>query len=222
MSQCFINSELVFSLQVKIMDIETKKQELCSLMKELYAEKILTDIGGNVSFKDPERKSFWISPSRIRKNTVQPGQLVEISLETGDILSNKAGLKPSVEWPMHQTIYKENKATMILHTHAPYATAYSVLEQPPTIPKLTLELTLLVPEIIVVPYAPSGTYELGSKVSTYLEKRSIVILKNHGTVAISMTESFDEPAFATRALEEYLRMYTLAKHMGRELTPFPM
>lgn len=203
------------------MSIEAKKLELCELMKELYNEKILTDIGGNVSFKDAERNSFWITPSRIRKNTVQPKQLLEIAIATGEVLTNKPGLKPSVEWPMHLTIYREQKANMILHTHAPYATAYSLLEHPPDLPKLTLELTILVPQIVVVPYAPSGTYELGSKVSEYLEKNSIVILKNHGTVAVSQTQDFTEPTFTTRALEEYLRLYTLAKTMGNEITPFP-
>lgn len=205
---------------VLFMNIETKKLELCELMKELYNEKILTDIGGNLSFKDPEKNSFWITPSRIRKNTIQPNQLLELDIEKGTILTNTKELKPSVEWPMHLTIYKEKKAKMILHTHAPYATAYSLLKKPPKLPKLTLELSLLVPQIVVVPYAPSGTYELGTKVSEYMEKASIVILKNHGTVAISETEDFNEPTFATRALEEYLRLYTLAKSMGNEITPF--
>ena len=203
------------------MDLELKKLELCELMKELYNEKILTDIGGNVSFRDPDKNSFWISPSRIRKNTVQPDQLVEISIETKEILFNKKNLKPSVEWPMHLTIYKQKGSSMILHTHAPYATAYSLLEDPPSIPQLTLELHILVPEIVVVPYAPSGTYELGEKVSEYLEDVDIVILKNHGTVAIGQEDSFDEAAIKTRALEEYLRLFTLAKQMGAEITAFP-
>ena len=202
------------------MNIELKKSELCVLMKDLYQEKLLTDIGGNVSFKDPEKNSFWISPSRIRKNTVKPDQLVEISIETGEILTNPSHLKPSVEWPMHLTLFKNKNAFMILHTHAPYATAYSLLENPPVVPKLTLELQLLIPKIVVVPYAPSGTYELGDKVSSYLEEVEIVILKNHGTVAIAKEETFEEPAIKTRALEEYLRLYTLAKQMGQNLTPF--
>lgn len=203
------------------LDVALKKEAICTLMKELYNEKLLTDIGGNLSFKDSNHNSFWISPSRIRKNTVKPEQLIELSLETGEIVNNEAHLKPSVEWPMHVTIYKETKAQMIVHTHAPYATAYSLLEKPPTIPKLTLELNLLVPQIVVVPYAPSGTIELGEKVSSYLQTNTIVILKNHGTVAISQTEDFDEPTFTTRALEEYLRLYTLAKLMGNEITSFP-
>lgn len=210
-----------FSLHVINMDIETKKNVLCQLMRECYNDNLLTDIGGNVSFKDPEKSSFWISPSRIRKNTVQPDQLVEISIESGKILTNKQNLKPSVEWPMHLTLYKQKETKMILHTHAPFATAYSLLEHPPTIPKITLELTILIPKIVVVPYAPSGTYELGEKVSKYLQDTDIVILKNHGTVAITTQDNFEETAILTRALEEYLRLYTLAKQMGSELTPFP-
>lgn len=203
------------------MDVEQKKQELSNLMKECYNDKLLTDIGGNVSFKDPEKNSFWISPSRIRKNTVQPDQLVEISVETGKVLTNKQNLKPSVEWPMHLTLYKQKETNMILHTHAPYATAYSLLEEPPILPKITLELSILIPKLVVVPYAPSGTYELGEKVSEYLRDTDIVILKNHGTVAITTQENFEETAILTRAIEEYLRLYTLAKQMGTEITPFP-
>lgn len=204
------------------MSLEDKKRALCQLMKELYAEKILTDIGGNVSFKDPVTNSFWISPSGIKKDTVQPEQLFQLSLETGELLTKTEHLKPSVEWPMHLTIYQEQPSiTMILHTHAPYATAYSILENPPVIPQLTLELHILVPEILVVPYKPSGTKELGVAVGSYLEKSDIVILKNHGTVAITTKDDFVDTAIKTRALEEYLRMYSLAKMMGTEITPFP-
>lgn len=204
------------------MDVEQKKVALCQVMKELYAEKILTDIGGNVSFKDPATNSLWISPSGIKKDTVQPEQLFQLSLENGELLTKTEGLKPSVEWPMHLTIYQEQPAvTMILHTHAPYATAYSILEKPPVIPQLTLELHLLVPAIVVVPYKPSGTKELGVAVGSYLEKSDIVILKNHGTVAITTKDDFVDTAIKTRALEEYLRMYSLAKMMGTEITPFP-
>ena len=204
------------------MQIKIKKTKLCKLMKEMYNENILTDIGGNISFKDEKHGTFWISPSRIRKNTVTPKQLVEVSLETGEVLTNTEHLRPSVEWPMHLTIYQQHPATnMILHTHAPYATAYSILEDPPEIPPLTLELSILVPKIVVVPYKPSGTKELGTAVSTYLNTSEIVILKNHGTVAITETDEFVDTAVKTRALEEYLRLFSLAKQLGTNITPYP-
>ena len=204
------------------MQIKIKKTELCKLMKEMYNEKLLTDIGGNVSFKDENNGTFWISPSRIRKNTVKPNQLIEISLKTGEIVTNTENLKPSVEWPMHLTVYQQHPTTkMILHTHAPYATAYSILEELPEIPPLTLELSILVPKIVVVPFKPSGTKELGISVSTYLDTSEIVILKNHGTVAITETDKFVDTAIKTRALEEYLRLFSLAKQLGTNITPYP-
>ena len=207
---------------MNILNVESKKVALCESMKELYTEKILTDIGGNLSFKDEQTNSFWISPSRIRKNTVKPNQLLEVSLDSGEVLTNTEHLKPSVEWPMHLAIYTHKPAiTQITHTHAPYATAYSILEHPPVVPQITLEITILVPELLVVPYQPSGSKELGSAVSTYLEKSDIVILKNHGTVAVTTADDFVDTAIKTRALEEYLRLYSLAKQMGTEITPFP-
>ena len=202
------------------MDLAEKKIQVCDYMRELYSEKFFTDIGGNISIRD--QNSFWITPTRIRKNTVTPDQLIEISMENGEILKNLHNLKPSVEWPMHFMIYKQKPVTVILHTHAPYSTAYSVLEKPTQIPHLTAELKILVPKIVVIPYAPSGSYELGEKISEGLTESEVVILKNHGTVSVSYKENDEmvDAIIKTRALEEYFKIFAIAKQMGNEITPF--
>jgi len=197
------------------------KVQLCQTMKELYAEKILTDIGGNLSFRSVEDDQyFWITPSGMKKNIVEPEHLIKMSME-GEVVNDNADRTPSVEWPMHMRIFQEDDDfKMIIHSHAPLATALSVLKNPPEIPILTAELGFLVPEIVIVPYKRSGSSELGEVVAEALWDSSVLILENHGVISVS-EESFQNAAIKTRALEEYLQLYLDAKRFGNNLRPFP-
>ncbi len=196
------------------------KVELCQTMKELYAERILTDIGGNLSFRsEDDGQFFWITPSGLKKDLVEPKHLIQMSLE-GEVVDEDTEMSPSVEWPMHLRIFQEDEDfKAIIHSHAPLATALSILKNPPEIPPLTAELGFLVPEIVIVPYEQSGSEELGEAVADRLWDSSVVILENHGTLAVG--ETFREAAIKTRALEEYLRLYLNAKRFGGELRKFP-
>lgn len=199
--------------------LQELKADLCRNMKELYAEKILTDIGGNLSIRSPDDDTIWISPSGMKKDLVEPEHLVQVSMD-GDFLTDITGRGPSIEYPMHLAIYKEDEDfNAIVHSHPPLATALSVLKTPPEIPLLTTELTMLVPEIVIVPYQRSGSKELADAAAEALFDCDIVILENHGV--ISATETIQKAAVKTRALEEYLRLYLNAKKFGGELREFP-
>jgi L-fuculose-phosphate aldolase len=190
-------------------------------MKELYAEKILTDIGGNLSARSVENSQFfWITPSGMKKDLVEPENLIRMSLE-GKIIDERDDKVPSVEWPMHLRIYQEDEDfKFIIHSHAPLATALSIIKNPPKIPTLTAELGFLVPELIILPYKQSGSSELGDTVAEALWDSNVLILENHGVIAVS-EESFQNAVIKTRALEEFLQLYLDAKRFGDELRPFP-
>jgi ribulose-5-phosphate 4-epimerase/fuculose-1-phosphate aldolase len=193
------------------------------MMKELYSEKILTDIGGNLSFRSVDDENyFWISPSGVKKDTVEPDMLIKISMDgEGQENTKYPDLVPSVEFPMHNRIYEEDDDfKFIIHSHAPLATAVSILKDPPKFPLLTAELSYLVPEIIIVPYKRSGTKELGEAVAEALWDSNVVILENHGVVAVS-EKSFENAAIKTRALEEYLTLYLNANRFKSGIRPFP-
>ena len=200
---------------------ENSKAVLCQTMKELYRERILTDIGGNLSFRAEEaEQQFWITPSGIKKDLVEPSDLVKLSATNGEVLEAIPDRNPSVEWPMHQAILNEDEDfRFIIHAHPPFATALSVAKSPPTFPQLTAELAYLVPEIIIVPYQKSGSSELGDAVADALWDCNIVIIENHGIVSMS-EDSFAQAAMRIRALEEYLQLYLTAKRFG-DLREFP-
>ncbi|PWI47802.1 hypothetical protein CEE45_09835 [Candidatus Heimdallarchaeota archaeon B3_Heim] len=191
-------------------------------MKELYLEKILTDIGGNLSFRSIEdpKKYFWITPSGMKKDLVEPEHLIKMTMD-GEEVDSDSELSPSVEWPIHLRIYQEDEDfQFVVHSHAPLATAFSILAEPPKIPPLTAELGFLVPEIIIVPYQQSGSTELGEAVAELLWDSQTLILENHGVVAVS-EDSFQNAAIKTRALEEYLQLYLNIKKFGEIIRPFP-
>ncbi len=199
-----------------------RKVSLCHTMKELYQEKILTDIGGNLSFRSIEdpKKYFWITPSGMKKDLVEPEHLIKITMD-GEEVDSDNELSPSVEWPIHLRIYQEDDDfQFVVHSHAPLATAFSILAEPPKIPPLTAELGFLVPEIIIVPYQQSGSTELGDAVAELLWDSQTLILENHGVVAVS-EDSFQNAAIKTRALEEYLQLYLNIKKFGEKIRPFP-
>lgn len=203
------------------MDDQLLKRELCETMKQLYSEKILTDIGGNLSFRSVENpETFWITPSGLKKDLVEPKDLIHMTFE-GEAVEEHSIHSPSVEWPMHLRIYQEDEDfKCIIHSHAPLATAVSILEDPPKFHPFTAELAFLVPEIIIVPYERSGSKELGEAVATALWDSQILILQNHGVISIS-EESFQRAAIKTRALEEYLQLYLNAKQFQGKLRCFP-
>lgn len=203
-----------------ILNDQDLKVQLCQTMKELYTEKILTDIGGNLSFRSVDDNNyFWITPSGMKKDLVEPEHLIKMSMDA-KIVTESGDETPSVEWPMHKRIFIEDEDfNMIIHSHPPLATALSILKNPPEIPTLTAELSFLVPEIIIVPYKRSGSNELGEIVAEALWNSSILILENHGLISVS-ENSFQDAAIKTRALEEYLQLYLNSKRFGDEIGPF--
>ncbi|MHA2364550.1 MAG: class II aldolase/adducin family protein [Candidatus Hodarchaeales archaeon] len=200
--------------------LEELKADLCQVMRILYTEKILTDIGGNLSIRDPEDEdNIWITPSGIQKDQVQPKHLIKMSIIDGEVIHNPTDSGPSIESPMHIAIFEDDdNVEAVIHSHAPYTTSYSLLKDPPNIPRITHELSLLIPEIIVVPYAKSGSKELGTIVAENLDY-GIVILENHGAVAAAETMQYC--VHKTRALEELLRLYLIARQFGGDIRPFP-
>jgi len=197
------------------------KIQLCQIMKELYSDKILTDIGGNLSFKSIEKgQYFWITPSGMKKDLVEPEHLIKMSMD-GKVVDESGNGDPSVEWPMHMRIFAEDEDfKMIIHSHPPLATAFSILKEPPEIPILTAELGFLVPEIIIVPYKQSGSTELGEAVAEALWDSNVLLLENHGVISVS-EDSFQNAAIKTRALEEYFQLYLNSRRFGGEIRPFP-
>jgi ribulose-5-phosphate 4-epimerase/fuculose-1-phosphate aldolase len=117
-------------------------ETICETLVEAYRRNWITSRDGNVSIRHHDRDHFYITPSGVRKQTLQPDQFKKIGilkqpvnrnvsmynhsiLDYTDISSN---LKPSGELPLHFGLQKEmgqhrNDVRVVVHLHPTYCVA---------------------------------------------------------------------------------------------------
>ena len=147
---------------------------LVRCVKDLYRMGLTSSVSGNHSIRIPGTKSMWITPSGIPRHNLQEEDLVRVHLETGRMIpaggnSSDRGLKPSIEWRMHTSIYnKLLNVNAVVHTHSPYtlAIAISVNEFQPVIE----EAKIVVGNPLIIPNKPSGSTELADAVSALISR----------------------------------------------------
>ena len=82
-------------------------ETICDTLVEAYRRNWITSRDGNVSIRHHDRDHFYITPSGVRKQTMQPDQFKKIRI-VGSMLWEEqpytdisANLKPSGELPLH-------------------------------------------------------------------------------------------------------------------------
>jgi L-fuculose-phosphate aldolase len=108
-------------------------ETICDILVDAYKRNWITSRDGNVSIRHHDRNYFYITPSGVRKQTLQPDQFKKIKiLEQGweelpytDISKN---LKPSGEIPMHFGLQKmlgqhNHDVRVVVHIHPTYIVA---------------------------------------------------------------------------------------------------
>jgi L-fuculose-phosphate aldolase len=118
-------------------------ETICEVMLDAYKRNWITSRDGNVSIRHHDRDHFYITPSGVRKQTLQPDQFKKIKLinqinpvppflTTGwqeeyytDISTN---LRPSGELPLHFGLQKmmgqhSNDVRVVVHVHPTYCIA---------------------------------------------------------------------------------------------------
>ena len=107
----------------------------CKLMVEAYEKGLMTSRDGNVSLRNKDQNFFWLSPTNIRKHTLQPDQFKKLGLGLTDdkkpidlpYTDISKFLKPSGEFPIHYLLQKnlpKNAETrVVMHVHSTYTVA---------------------------------------------------------------------------------------------------
>lgn len=113
-------------------------ETICDIMIEAYRRNWITSRDGNVSIRHHDRDHFYITPSGIRKQTLQPDQFKKIGITARpdqaiswvelpytDISSR---LKPSGEIPLHFGLQRRlgqhsNDVRVVVHVHPTYCVA---------------------------------------------------------------------------------------------------
>ncbi len=155
-----------------------------------------------------------ITPSGIAADRLSSESIAAMPVNAGgDSCSWEGPHAPSSEWRMHRDILLARPDVQaIVHTHAPHATALSMLREPIRAAHYMIA-AFGGPLVHCTPYAPFGTQALSDLAIEGLGERHAVLLGNHGMLVTGA----DLPKAMWRAseLEGLARLYLLALSAGR-------
>ena len=185
-------------------------ETICDVLVDAYRRNWITSRDGNVSIRHHDRDHFYITPSGVRKQTLQPDQFKKISIFPEGHLSSagkpwtelyytdiSANLKPSGEIPLHFGLQRRmgqhsRDVRVVVHVHPTYCVAamHAGIDLSTIcgdFPELS-RYTRVAPN---VPDVPPISQELADRCHESLQLDSdgniaydIVGIKGHGVVAI--------------------------------------
>jgi len=118
-------------------------ETICDTLVEAYKRNWITSRDGNVSIRHHDRDHFYITPSGVRKQTLQPDQFKKIKLieqinpappfltkswQEEFYTDISANLKPSGEIPLHFGLQQamgqhSNEVRVVMHVHPTHCIA---------------------------------------------------------------------------------------------------
>ena len=108
-------------------------ETICETLIESYRRNWITSRDGNVSIRHHDRDHFYITPSGVRKQTLQPDQFKKISIhgllwQEEYYTDISANLKPSGELPLHFGLQRQmgqhaTDVRVVMHLHPTYCVA---------------------------------------------------------------------------------------------------
>lgn len=103
-------------------------ETLCDIFSEAYKRNWITARDGNASIRWRDRDHMHITPSGIRKQTLQPEMFIKWDLAAQCAMRYtdiSASLRPSGELPLHYELQKkiDTEVRVVLHMHPTYTVA---------------------------------------------------------------------------------------------------
>lgn len=172
-------------------------ETICELFQEAYKRNWITARDGNASIRWHDRDHWFITPSGVRKQTLQPEMFKKCNLagETLDYTAISRDLQPSGELPMHRGLQNriDTEVRVVLHFHPTYTVAAMLagIQLPDLLqefPELS-RYTRVAPNVPLIPpvtteLAQACVQNLGVDAHTGQVKYHIVGMDRHGVVAV--------------------------------------
>jgi autoinducer 2 (AI-2) kinase len=192
------------------------RDEMCSVIEELYRFGLITATGGNVSARtsdDPGQA--WITPKGLFKGDLSREVMVRIDADGQPVAEGPRA--PSSEALIHTAILRARPDVQaVVHCHAPKATTL-VNADLPFLPISTESAFLS--RIGRVPFLNPGTPALAEALVAALGQGWAVLMQNHGLIvaARSLRRASDITQIVERTCEIILGCYAV----GREPPVLP-
>jgi L-fuculose-phosphate aldolase len=195
---------------VKFEISENFKKLIVNTGRKLYKQNLTIGTWGNISVLDPDTDLVYIKPSGMNYN--------EIDLEDIMVIDKKGKIvegfrKPSIEMPMHLSIYNARKdVKAIVHYHPIYSSVLAVTGF--SLPGICEDFVQIVGEkVLCAKYALPGSEELAKNAVVSLGNRNAVFLLNHGTLCVG--RDIKEAMKVCYVVEKTAHIYILSKNLGK-------
>ena len=195
---------------MKLKISEDFKKLIVDTGRELYKQNLTIGTWGNISVLDPETGLVYIKPSGMDYN--------EINLEDVIVVDKKGKTiegfrKPSIEMPMHLSIYNTRKDVgAIVHYHPIYSSVLAVTGS--SLPGICEDFVQIVGEkVLCAKYALPGSEELAENAVASLGNRNAAFLLNHGTLCVG--KDMKEAMKVCYVVEKTAHIYILSKSIGK-------
>lgn len=164
------------------MDYKEIKDQICDVCHKMWQLGWVAANDGNVSVKLDDG-TFFATPTGISKSFITPEKIVRIDAE-GKVLEGAPGYKPSSEIKMHLRCYEQrDDVGAVVHAHPPTATGYAVAHVPLD-RYCMIETVVAIGSVPITPYGTPSTYEVPDAITPYLPYHDVMLLENHGALAV--------------------------------------
>ena len=189
------------------MELAALREEICDVCHKMWKLGWVAANDGNVSVRLGDG-TFLCTPTGLSKSFITPEKLVRVDGKM-NVLEGLPGYKASSEMKMHMRCYQERPDVgAVVHAHPPTATGFAVAGK--SLDEYSMiETVIAIGAIPLTPYGTPSTYEVPEAIAPYLENHDVLLLKNHGALAVGAD-----------LLTAYYRMETLELFAKISLTAY--
>ena len=158
------------------------REQICDVCNKMWQKGWVAANDGNVSVKLAQ-DVFLCTPTGISKSFITPEKLLKINNKC-EVLESSGDYKPSSEIKMHLRVYQERPdAGAVVHAHPPVATAFALARIPLDTYSL-IENAIIIGSVPITPFGTPSTNEVPEAIAPYLPEHDVVLLENHGALAV--------------------------------------
>ena len=162
--------------------IDEIKEQICDVCHKTWQLGWVAANDGNVTALLDDG-TLLATPTGMSKSFITPEKLIRIDRQ-GNVLEAAEGLRPSSEIKMHLRCYdKRPDVRSVIHAHPPAATGFAVAHKNMDMYNM-IEDVAVIGSVPVTPYGTPSTYEVPDAIEPYLEDHDVMLLENHGALAV--------------------------------------
>jgi L-fuculose-phosphate aldolase/L-ribulose-5-phosphate 4-epimerase len=192
--------------------LEALRTEVLDTALSLKKYGLVWMAGGTVCARDPESGQVVVTPSGLAYEDLSPGDMIVVDTDLNLI---EGEYRPSVATNLWTAILKKRPDIhAVVHSHSPYASAFSVINQPIPIVTETMANWFGQP-IQVARYAHLEDDHFVSAPLEALGDGFAVLLGQHGPITVG--KNLHQALERAVTLEEAAKTYAVARDIGEPL-----